>query len=177
MPDVAVDGNRSGVAEVVLGNAATENRDAVETGSPGGFDVPHRVTDEQRVLCVEAGLVERGLHDVGVGLRLLDIVLARDVVDHVVGVERSTQTLRLLRRRTRRQHDDQARLLRRSKQVGSTVERRQLVQERPVEVRVRVSDVVVRMAEHGLDEAVSTLPDRLVQLAHRDVMPVRAQRT
>ena len=176
MRDVVVDRDRSGVAKLGCADAARENAHARHAGAFRGLDVPHGVTDEDRTRRSETGLVESCLHEVGIGLRRVDVVLARDLVDRVVGVDRLTQVLDLLGRCAGRQDDSQPRLLRRTKEVGSAWKRNELAQVGAVVVGVRVRDGVVSVTEHGLDELIRALAHRAMQRRHGHLVAIGAQR-
>ena len=123
----------------------------------------HTVSPTNTASSAAARLVQRGLHDVGVGLGSVDVGLRRDDVDHVVGVERRGEVLGLRLGCTGRQYDGQARLLRHAQQVGGTREGDKLVLPLTVEVTVRVGDLVVVAVQDRRDELVAALADRAMQ--------------
>ena len=65
--------------------AAGEHGDRLEPGPLGGLAVPGRVADHHGLAA--AGLLHRGHHEVGLGLRGLDVVGRRPVVRELAGVE------------------------------------------------------------------------------------------
>src|SRR5690349_21714003 len=79
---VAIDGDRAGPLELFSPErAAGEHDGGLDAAAAGGFDVPDRVAERHRLVGSKARFLERQREDVGLGLSLLDVGGAHDVVD------------------------------------------------------------------------------------------------
>ena len=131
----------------------------------GRLDVPRRVADHHRV--VGAGLLQRGVDEVGLGLGLLDVVGARPGVDDVARVEQVEVVVELVGLRRAGEDDRVARVLEVDDEVARALERLDLLDHRQVERLLGGADVVAELlglllADQVRDELVAAHPDRAV---------------
>lgn len=154
------------------------NADRLDPGLLRCLHVPRRVADQDRV--TRAGPVECRLHEVGVGLRRLHVVLRRPGVHDLTRPEDVEKALEVPFDRGAREHDDVAARLQVAEQLPRALERCDLVEERVEERRPafaqRVAEPLLGVrAGHGLDVLVAAHPDAPVEAPERDHDPVLAE--